>query len=96
MMISTMNPSTSSELLHSVFSPLQWFRNYLNQLDIRDPKIAKLICQLVPPSCPFERKIKLLGKTLLVIPPLCHFNPFYEELMFLRFRALTLLSEIDT
>lgn len=93
-MISTMNSSSPSEPAHWPLFSLQGLRNYLNQIEIRDPKIARLICQLVPPSCPFERKIKLWGKTLLAIPPLCHLNPFYDELMVLRFRALNLLSEM--
>jgi hypothetical protein len=76
-------------------APIQWFRNYLNQIEVRDQKTATIICSLVPPSCPFQRKIQLFGKTLLAIPPLCHINPFYEELMALRFRALNFLSEIN-
>jgi len=92
--MSLMNTSSPSELPYGPLFSLQRLRNYLNHLEIRDPKIAKLICQLVPPSCPFERRIKLWGKTLLVIPPLCHLNPLYNELISLRFRALNLLNEI--
>jgi len=80
--------------------PLQWLhdrltelRDRINQIEITDPQIAQLICKLIPSSCPFAKTIKLFGKTILVIPPLCHFNPLYEEFMGLRFRALSLLSD---
>ncbi|WP_069791510.1 Mo-dependent nitrogenase C-terminal domain-containing protein [Cyanobacterium sp. IPPAS B-1200] len=36
----------------------------------------------------------LFNKKLFTIPPLCKFNPLYEDLMMLRFRALSFLSEI--
>jgi hypothetical protein len=74
-------------------SPIQWLRNRVNNTEIKTVKIALLICKLIPSSCPFARTIKVFGKTLLVIPPLCHLNPLYEELMGLRFRALSFLSE---
>ena len=90
-----MNTTSPSHPPDWLYFPIQWLRNYLNQIEVSNPRTAKIICQLIPPSCPFERKIQLLGKTLLVIPPLCHFNPLYEELMVLRFRALSFLSEIN-
>ena len=80
--------------------PLQWLhdrlteiRDRINQIEITNPQIAQLICKLIPSSCPFAKTIKLFGKTILVIPPLCHLNPLYEEFMSLRFRALNLLSD---
>ncbi|MCS6815305.1 MAG: Mo-dependent nitrogenase C-terminal domain-containing protein, partial [Cyanobacteria bacterium] len=51
------------------------------------------ICQWIPAQCPFARTISWQGRTLLVIPPLCKLNPFYDELMGLRFRALSYLAE---
>jgi hypothetical protein len=92
-MINFMTASSSSQQSGLSVLPLQWVRDRVNQVDVNNPKTAQLICKLVPPSCPFQRTIKLFGKPLLVIPPLCHFNPVYEELMALRFRALTFLSE---
>jgi hypothetical protein len=82
--------------------PLQWLhdrlteiRDRINQIEITNPQIAQLICKLIPSSCPFAKTIKLFGKTILVIPPLCHLNPLYEEFMGLRFRALSLLSDTN-
>lgn len=66
----------------------QWFE----QVEVRDRKIAKLLCQSIPASCPFERDIKLFGRTLFHIPPLCKLNPFYEQLVSLRFKALSYLT----
>ncbi len=94
-MINSLTTSSSPEQSFVLISPIQWLRNQLNQVEIRNPKIAQLICKLIPSTCPFARTIKFLGKTLLVIPPLCHFNPLYEELIGLRFRALTFLSNIN-
>lgn len=31
---------------------------------------------------------------MITIPPLCQLNPFYEEVVMLRFRALTYLSDV--
>jgi hypothetical protein len=73
-----------------VFSPL---RQWLNQLDIGNSAHAHLICQTIPAQCPFEREIRFGDRTLLKIPPLCKFNPLYEEVVGLRFRALTYLAE---
>jgi hypothetical protein len=32
--------------------------------------------------------------TFFHVPPLCELNPFYNELVFLRFRALSYLSDV--
>lgn len=72
---------------------LQPLRRWLNQIEIQYFAIANLICFLIPASCPFERDVRLLGRHLFSIPPLCHFNPVYDELMALRFRALLFLEE---
>jgi len=68
-------------------------RARLNAIEIRDRRLAHWICRLIPTSCPFERRITLKGHTLLYIPPLCKFNPCYEEVMGLRFRALCFLAD---
>ena len=47
-----------------------------------------------------EKKVRLsvrniqLFKWRLHIPPLCHLNPFYNEFVMLRFRALSYLSDV--
>lgn len=73
-----------------LLSPL---RAWLESVEIPNPKVAQLVCNLIPARCPFEREVKLFNRTLLNIPPLCKLNPFYEQLVTLRFRALTYLAD---
>jgi hypothetical protein len=68
-------------------------RQRLDSIEIQDPAIARFICKLIPTSCPFERDIKLFGYQLIRIPPLCKFNPLYEQIVAIRFKALTYLVE---
>lgn len=68
-------------------------RQWINQIDVRQSKLAHSVCRLIPPQCPFERDINLFGRTLFHIPPLCKLNPLYEELVMLRFRALCYLAD---
>jgi len=75
------------------FTPLLPVRRWIDGIEIRDSKTARLICRLIPASCPFERTIKLFNRTLLHIPPLCKLNPFYEQFVNLRFRALCYLAD---
>lgn len=81
--------SLKSGLIH----PKSQIQNWLNSIEIKNARVAKLICRLVPASCPFERDVKLFGRILFHIPPLCYLNPFYDEFIALRFRALVFLSE---
>lgn len=75
------------------FAPLQPIRQWLDRLNVRNPETAKRVCKLIPSQCPFERRVQLFGRTLLYIPPLCKLNPFYEEFVGLRFRALCYLAD---
>jgi hypothetical protein len=75
------------------FAPLQPLRQWLDGLQIRDRAMAHRICQLIPAQCPFERTVKLFGRTILQIPPLCKLNPLYEQFVSLRFRALCYLAD---
>lgn len=68
-------------------------RQWLNKLDIKNAALAHLICRLVPAQCPFERHIHLFKNVSIYIPPLCKLNPFYEEVVGLRFRALCCLAD---
>ncbi|MEM8779015.1 MAG: Mo-dependent nitrogenase C-terminal domain-containing protein [Cyanobacteria bacterium P01_G01_bin.49] len=68
-------------------------KDWLDGMDIQDPRLAKFICKMVPPQCPFERDIKLFGHKIVHIPPLCKLNPLYEQLVGLRFRALCYLAD---
>lgn len=72
---------------------LQPVREWLDGLKIHDPKIARFLCKMIPPQCPFERDIKLFGHKIVHIPPLCKLNPLYEQLVGLRFRALSYLAD---
>jgi hypothetical protein len=77
---------TERDLLYPV-------RQWLEEIEINNPKLAKLLCSAIPAACPFERNIQLFGRTLFHIPPLCKLNPFYEQLVGLRFRALSFLAD---
>ncbi|WP_083896738.1 Mo-dependent nitrogenase C-terminal domain-containing protein [Oscillatoria acuminata] len=72
---------------------LQPLRQWLDQIEVRDPKVAKQLYKLIPAQCPFARDLKFRGRTLFHIPPLCKLNPLYDELMGLRFRALCYLVD---
>lgn len=72
---------------------VQVLRQWLDQIEIHDPKIAQLLSNVIPGQCPFERDIVIFGRKLGHIPPLCKLNPFYEQLVGLRFRALCFLAE---
>ena len=74
-----------------LFAPL---RQRLDNIEIGDRLVAHRICKLIPSQCPFEREVKLLGRTIVRIPPMCKLNPFYNELVALRFRAICYLADI--
>lgn len=75
---------------HDVLQPV---RSWLDGLEIHDPKIAHFLCKLIPAQCPFERDIKLFEHKVVHIPPLCKLNPLYDQLVGLRFRALSYLAD---
>jgi len=68
-------------------------REWLDGLDIHDPRLARFLCKMIPSQCPFERDINLFGHKVVHIPPLCKLNPLYEQLVGLRFRALSYLAD---
>lgn len=68
-------------------------RNWLDELKIHDPKVARFLCKMIPAQCPFERDVKLFGRKIVHIPPMCKINPVYEQLVSLRFRALSYLAD---
>lgn len=73
---------------------LQSLRQWLESLKVENYRFARLVCTIIPASCPFEREIKLCDRTLVYIPPLCKLNPFYEQLVSLRFKSLTYLADV--
>jgi tellurite resistance protein len=79
-------PDPHPDLLHPV-------KDWLDGMAIHDPRLARFVCKLIPPQCPFERDVKLFGHKLVHIPPLCKLNPLYEQLVGLRFRALSYLAD---
>ncbi|OUL32868.1 nitrogenase [Nostoc sp. T09] len=74
------------DLLHSV-------RQWLESIEIDNPKLAQFLCKIIPAHCPFERKIKFVNRTIVFIPPLCKLNPFYEQIVSLRFKCLLYLAD---
>ena len=79
-------------LYHSLHL-LQWLRSTLDNIEFHNPRLARWVSQVIPAQCPFERDIKLFGHKVAHIPPLCKLNPFYEQLVGLRFRALCYLVD---
>lgn len=75
------------------FNLLRSLRESIDKIEIHDPEIARFLSNVIPAQCPFERDIILFGRKLGHIPPLCKLNPFYEQLVSLRFRALCFLAE---
>jgi Mo-dependent nitrogenase C-terminus len=67
-------------------------RKWLTSIEIQNSQVAQLLCRIIPASCPFERDIKLFDFTLAHIPPLCKLNPFYDQIIELRFKSLTYLA----
>lgn len=67
--------------------------DWLDELDIQDPRVARFLCKMIPSQCPFERDVTLFGRKIVHIPPLCKINPLYEQLVGLRFRALSYLAD---
>jgi Mo-dependent nitrogenase C-terminus len=70
-----------------------WVRDWLEAIEIHNPKVARFLCKFIPDSCPFEQHIELFHRTVVHIPPLCKLNPFYEQLVGLRFRSLSYLAD---
>ena len=75
------------------FDPLNPVREWLDHMEMHDPQVAKFLCKMIPAQCPFERDITLFGKKVVHIPPMCKLNPLYEQLVGLRFRALSYLAD---
>lgn len=75
-----------------VFPILHLIRSRLDSIKITSPLLARICCRVIPARCPFERELKVFNIPIS-IPPLCKFNPFYEQLIALRFRSLIYLSE---
>lgn len=77
-------------LHHDLLYPV---REWLEGIEIHNRKLAHFLCKAIPAQCPFERDIKLFGRTLMHIPPMCKLNPLYEQVVTLRFKALCYLAD---
>jgi len=91
------NEANVSPLNHVASQPVWDFlrplRNWLDNIQVSDRLLAHRLCKYIPSQCPFERDVKVFGKTLFHIPPLCKLNPLYEELVGLRFKAMCYLAD---
>ncbi len=87
--MNSLHPPTSA----GIIDPLKPARAWLDQLSVEDPRLARFVCKLVPSHCPFERDVTLFNRKVVHIPPMCKINPLYEQLVGLRFRALSYLAD---
>ena len=85
--------STHQRWLQKRINLLSPLKKWLDNIKVSDRNLAHRLCKLIPTQCPFERKIKLFGHTIVSIPPLCKLNPLYEEIVALRFRAICYLAD---
>ncbi|MCC0178806.1 nitrogenase [Waterburya agarophytonicola K14] len=83
-------PSQDSKAGVDVLHPI---KDWLEGMEVKDPRLAKFVCKVIPPQCPFERDINLFGRKIAHIPPLCKLNPLYEQFTMLRFRSLSYLAD---
>ncbi len=72
---------------------LQPLREWMDGINIRNRKVAHFLCGLIPNQCPFERDVVVFGKKIMHIPAMCQLNPLYEQVVGLRFRALSYLAD---
>ena len=87
---SPLTPPEKSKLNLDVLHPV---KDWLEGMEVKDPRLAKFVCKVIPPQCPFERDINLFGRKIAHIPPLCKLNPLYEQFTMLRFRSLSYLAD---
>ncbi len=79
-----------SQAIGVIVNPI---RQRIDALEISNTERATRILNLIPATCPFEREIVFPGHKVVKVPPLCKVNPLYEELVALRFRALSYLAD---
>ncbi len=86
---------TTNYLQHPEHHPdlLNPIKHWLDDLQVKDARLARFMCKMIPPQCPFERDIKLFGHKIIHIPPMCKLNPLYDQLVGLRFRSLSYLAD---
>lgn len=72
---------------------LEPIKRRIESISVENPGRAHRIVSLIPADCPFERDLKLFGRVVAHIPPMCKLNPLYEELVMLRFKAMCYLVD---
>ena len=72
---------------------LEPIKRRIENIRVENPDRAHRIISLIPADCPFERDLKLFGRVVAHLPPMCKLNPLYEQLVMLRFRALCYLVD---
>jgi len=77
-----------------ILLPINLIKKRIENLEINHKETAKKIVSLIPNQCPFAREIRFFNLLIIKIPPLCKLNPLYNDLMMLRFRALSFLCEV--
>lgn len=94
-LVSKQQATSAKEYLHPKQppDPLSPVRYWLDGLEIHDPRVARFLCKMIPSQCPFERDVKLFDRKIVHIPPLCKLNPLYDQMVGLRFRALSYLAD---
>ncbi len=73
--------------------PLHPLREWMDGIDIKNRKVAHFLCRLIPAQCPFERDVVVFGRKVVHIPAMCKLNPLYDQVVGLRFRALSYLAD---
>jgi hypothetical protein len=81
---------TCPQSIKRLMQPIQL---WLDGVEITDADAARLLYKIIPGQCPFERDLMMFGQTVLHIPPLCKLNPFYDQLVGVRFRAMCYLVD---
>ncbi|MEN9262098.1 MAG: Mo-dependent nitrogenase C-terminal domain-containing protein [Thermostichus sp. HHBFW_bins_43] len=86
----TLSPTQADAGPADLLDPL---RKWMDGIQVHNPKVARFLCKMIPAQCPFERDVVLFGHKVMHIPPMCKLNPLYDQVVGLRFRALSLLAE---
>ncbi len=73
-----------------LLTPIQ---QWLDSLEVHNQKLALWLYKAIPAQCPFARDVHFLGRKVVTIPPLCKLNPFYDQVIGLRFKALCYLVD---
>ena len=92
-MIMSFSSLKSKSLRSQKVDLLEPVKRRIESIPVENPDRAHRIVSLIPADCPFERDLKLFGRVIAHIPPMCKLNPLYEQLVMLRFRALCYLVD---